>query len=221
VSEDHDKRIAELERRLAESEKYRTEQEEQRKKELAEQELQRAEQEKQREIELGKQEQERAQQEKQRFASELVKKYGVSANEKPVEVEEAPAKKELTGVRWLLVSSIQLVFAVGLVLFVVIVVDENSSVFKDNDGGPPTQTSKSSTAEDDSPLYVSPSQAGDILRGCCEGAGGTWARAGFDCIIGGQWGGDAYAYEGCVGDGIIVRGNGRERPLRPRTRRGL
>ena len=143
MSEDHDKRIAELERQLAETEKYRAEQEEQRKKELAEQELQRAEQEKQREIELGKQEQERAQQEKQRFASELVKKYGVSANEKPVEVEEAPAKKELTGVRWLLVSLFQLVFAIGLILIVIVVVNEM----------PPsetTQTSKSSTTKNNS-----------------------------------------------------------------------
>jgi hypothetical protein len=44
---------------------------------------------------------------------------------------------------------------------------------------------------------------------------------GHDCIIGGRFVGNAYAYEGCVGDGIIMRHNGEERPLRPRIRRGL
>lgn len=66
---------------------------------------------------------------------------------------------------------------------------------------------------------ISPEQAYDVIRGCCEGAGGNFSSTHQDCIIGGDWPGNISAYRGCVGYSTYVEfPSGNRERLTPRVR---
>ena len=56
-------------------------------------------------------------------------------------------------------------------------------------------TSKSSRSSSASDRTVSSEQAYQIIKGCCEGSGGTYSPAGQDCVMYEN----QSAYQGCVG----------------------
>ena len=68
---------------------------------------------------------------------------------------------------------------------------------------PATTTSPSSS--DSASRVISKSQLFQIVKGCCEGSGGTYSPAGLDCLV--DWD-NKRAFTSCVGEGKFLQSNG-------------